>query len=223
MRESGHILSYLVVKSQVNLNIFVIIWSMWKNAQMSLLKDKYIGPLIKKYGDCNIKARHHKDYFEDLCSAIVGQQLSGKVADVIFGRFTGVVKKVTPENILKIPDQTLRDSGLSWAKVRYVKDLAKRTHEGKLETKILAELSDEDVEKELIAVKGIGRWTAQMFLMFTLGRADIFPSDDLGIKNGIKKLTGKEFNKKKIEIFAERWKPYRTVASWYIWKNLDNR
>ncbi len=206
------------VKSQV----LCYILAMWKNAQKELLKDMYIGPLIEKYGDCTIKISAQEDYFEDLCSSIVGQQLSGKVADVIFGRFVEAVRKVTPQNILKIDDQKLRDCGMSWGKVSYVKDLALKTKNGELQTKKLAKLSNDEVEKELVAVKGIGKWTAQMFLMFTLGRADIFPVDDLGIKNGIKKLTGKEMTKAEMAEFAEIWKPYRTVASWYIWKNLDN-
>src|SRR5258708_5269590 len=135
---------------------------MWENAQNELLKDKYIGPLIKKYGTCTIEPRHHKDYFKSLCSEIIGQQLSGKVAYVIFERFEKCVKKITPENILKTRDQKLRDCGMSWGKVSYVKDLALKTKNGELKTKKLADLSDEEVEKELIAVKGIGKWTAQM-------------------------------------------------------------
>ncbi|HWA52271.1 MAG TPA: DNA-3-methyladenine glycosylase [Patescibacteria group bacterium] len=196
---------------------------MWQQAEEELSKDKYLKKLIEKYGHCTINVRLEDDYFEDLCSAIVGQQLSGKAADAIFAKFKKTVIEITPEAILKVEDQALRNSGLSWAKVKYIKDLAKRTHEGSLETKNLSNLSDENIEKELTAVKGIGKWTAQMFLMFTLGRADIFPSGDLGIKNGIKKLTGKEMKPEEMEKFAERWKPYRTVASWYIWRNLDNR
>jgi DNA-3-methyladenine glycosylase II len=196
---------------------------MWKNGQKVLLEDTYIGPLITKYGECTISIQTHKDYFENLCSSIVGQQLSGKVADVIFERVKKASGKITPQDILKTSDQVLRDCGLSFRKVSYIKDLALKTQNGELKTQKLAELSDEEVEKELVAVKGIGRWTAQMFLMFTLGRMDIFPSDDLGIKNGLKKLTGKDMTKNEMEEFAERWKPYRTLASWYIWRNLDNR
>src|SRR5581483_9715791 len=107
--------------------------------------------------------------------------------------------------------------------VKYIKDLAKRTDDGSLETRNLENLSDEEVIKELTNVKGIGVWTAQMFLMFTLAREDIFPPGDLGIKNGIKKLTGKEMKPQEMEEFSQRWSPYRTVASWYIWRNLDNR
>lgn len=195
---------------------------MWEEAKNKLLKDKYLSPLIKKYGDCTIGPRHHRDYFEHLCGAIINQQLSGKVADVIFGRFKNVVGKVTPQNVLKTSDLDLRNCGMSWGKVSFVKDLATKTENSELKTRELPKLSDEEVERELVAVKGIGRWTAQMFLMFTLARADIFPSDDLGIKNGLKKLVGKEMTKKEMEEFAQRWKPYRTVASWYIWRNLDN-
>ena len=196
-----------------------------KQSLSYLVQDKYIGPLIGKYGDCTIAVKHHKDYFENLCSSIIGQQLSGRVADVIFGRFKKCVGKVEPKNVLKIADQKLRDCGMSWAKVNSIKDLAKRTKEGKLKTRSLTELSEAEVKKELVAVRGIGNWTAEMFLMFTLGRADIFPSDDLGIRNGMIKLIGPHFAKAsrgEMEKFAERWKPYRTVASWYIWKNLDN-
>ena len=196
---------------------------MWKKGQNHLLKDKWIGPLIEKYGDCEIKKRHHRDYFESLCGEIIGQQLSGKVAEVIFERFKKIVGEINPGGILKMDGQALRDCGMSWGKVSFIKDLAEKTKKGKLKTKQLENLSDEEVEKELIEVKGIGKWTAQMFLMFTLGREDVFPTDDLGIKNGLKKLTGKEMTKKEMEEFGMRWKPYRTVASWYIWKNLDSR
>ena len=196
---------------------------MWKNAQEELLKDKYIGPLIHVYGDCTISIGVHGDYFKDLCSAICGQQLSGKAADTIFKRFVSRVKVVNPKNILKASDQELRDCGLSYRKVSYIKDLALKTQNGELRTKIFTKLSNEEVEKELVAVKGIGRWTAHMFLMFTLGRADVFPSDDLGIKKGMEKILNKDLTKIEMEKLSERWKPYRTVASWYIWKNLDNR
>jgi len=196
---------------------------MWKEAQKHLSEDRYIGPLIKKYGDCTIKPKHHRDYFEDLCGAIIGQQLSGRVADVIFKRFEVCVRRVKPQNILGTTDQKLRDCGMSWAKVSFIKNLAEKTQTGELKTKKLAKLSDEEVEKELVAIKGIGKWTAQMFLIFTLGRPDVFPIDDLGIKNGMKKIIKKEMTKGQMINFAERWKPYRSIASWYIWRNLDSK
>src|SRR3989344_1935469 len=196
---------------------------MWKEAEEFLLKDKYIGPLVKKYGSCKIKPRVHIDYFQGLVGEIIGQQLSGRVADVIYERLKKKVNgRLTPRKILALSDQELRNCGMAWAKVRSIKDLAQRVKDRKLHIRKLNELPDDEVMRELIAVKGIGRWTAEMFLMFTLGRPDIFPVDDLGIKKGFEKVTGKKFDRVKSAKFALRWKPYRTVASWYIWAVLDN-
>lgn len=197
---------------------------MWSKAEWFLRKDKHIGPLVKKWGHCTIKLRVHKDYFGSLCGDIVGQQLSGRVADVIFERFEKALGgRVTPEAVLKIDGQKLRDCGMSWGKVSFVKDLASKTKSGELQTKKLANLPDEEVIRELVAVKGIGRWTAEMFLMFSLARPDIFPVDDLGIKKGFEKVTGRKFDKAKSARFAEKnWAPYRTVASWYLWRSLEN-
>ncbi len=187
------------------------------------LKDKYLAPLVKKFGPIDLTPRKKSQYFVSLIRAITNQQLSGKAADTIFKRFEEKVGKVKPENILAIKDDDLRACGLSWAKVRHVKDLAERTLDGRLEIKKLNKLTDEEVMKELVAVKGIGRWTAEMFLMFSLARKDIFPADDLGIKNSIKKLTGRQLKPKELSEFAVRWKPYRTYAAWYIWAALDNK
>jgi DNA-3-methyladenine glycosylase II len=197
---------------------------MWQDAEKFLLKDKYVHPLVKKWGSCTIKLRKHKDYFEHLCANIIGQQLSGRVADVIEARFKAKVGgKVTPDNVLQIKDQVLRDCGMSWGKVSFIKDLALKTKNGELRTKKLVDLSDEEVIKELVAVKGIGRWTAEMFLMFSLARPDIFPVDDLGIKKGFEKVVGKKFDKVNSAKFAQKnWKPYRTIASWYLWRSLEN-
>ena|SRR3990172_5647124 len=196
---------------------------MWKEAERFLLKDKYIGPLILKYGRCKIKPRVHIDYFQGLTGEIIGQQLSGRVADVIYDRLKKKVKgRLTPTKILALSDKELRSCGMAWVKVRSIKDLAQRIKDRKLHIRKLNELSDEEVMRELVAVKGIGRWTAEMFLMFSLGRADVFPDDDLGIKKGTKKLLGKELIGEEMVKFAIRWKPYRTVAAWYIWQALDN-
>ena len=214
---------------------------MWEEAEKFLIKDKYIGPLVKKYGSCRIKPRVHIDYFQGLIGEIIGQQLSGRVADVIFERLKGKIKgRLTPKKILALSDQELRNCGMAWAKVRSIKDLAQRVKDRKLHIRKLNELPDDEVMRELIAVKGIGRWTAEMFLMFTLGRPDIFPVDDLGIKKGLRLLTSgsenrkvrrrasgsgrmkKEMTQEEMSNFALRWKPYRTLASWYIWQGLDN-
>ncbi len=196
----------------------------WEDAEKFLLKDKYIGPLVKKWGHCTIKPRFHRDYFESLCGDIVGQQLSGRVADVIFERFKKALGgRITPETVTKIDGQKLRDCGMSWGKVSFIKDLAEKTKKGELQTKKLRVLPDEEVVSELVAVKGIGRWTAEMFLMFSLARPDVFPVDDLGIKKGFEKVTGKKFDKKNSAVFAEKnWSPYRTIASWYLWRSLEN-
>lgn len=197
---------------------------MWKKAERFLLKDKYLRPLVKKWGACTIKTRLHLDYFQALCGEIVGQQLSGKVADVIEGRLKAKIKgRLTPEKLLSLPESELRSCGMAWSKVRAIKDLSQRVKDGKLQINKLNILSDIDVRKELIEVKGIGPWTADMFLMFSLGRPDIFPLEDLGIKKGFEKTTGKKWNKVKSPKFAEKhWKPWRTAASWYLWRSLES-
>ncbi len=189
---------------------------MWKDAENKLQSDKFIGPLIKKWGSCTIKPLKKSIYFEDLIDAICSQQLSGKAAKTIFGRVKKLLIKITPENILSKTDQELRDCGLSWQKVSYVKDLASKTSSGDIRVKSLDKLGDEEVISKLVAVKGIGRWTAEMFLMFSLARPDILPKDDLGINKALKNLKVKEKD-------TEKWKPYRTVASWYLWRSLENR
>ena len=200
---------------------------MWKEAEEYLKKDKYIGPLIKKWGHCTIAPKPHMDYFQGLVGDIIGQQLSGRVADVIEGRLKAKIKgTLTPDKILRLDENKLRSCGMAWSKVRAIKDLAARAKSGELKVKSLDKLSDEEVRQELIAVKGIGPWTADMFLMFKLGRPDIFPVEDLGINKGLRLLRayGSERfeNKEYMAKFAERWKPYRTVASWYLWRSLEN-
>jgi DNA-3-methyladenine glycosylase II len=197
---------------------------MWLEAEKFLLKDKYIAPLIKKWGHCTIEPRVHIDYFQGLVREIVGQQLSGRVADVIEGRLKDKIKgRLTPDKILELQDDELRNCGMAWSKVMAIRDLAERVKNKQLQIRKLKELPDEVVKSELVAVKGIGPWTADMFLMFTLGRPDIFPTEDLGIKKGYEKVTGKKFDKEKSAKFALiNWSPYRTVASWYLWRSLEN-
>ena len=197
---------------------------MWEKAEKFLLKDKYIGPLVKKYGKCKIRPIDQKDYFKDLVDAIVQQQLSLKAAATIFGRITKELGgKVTPERILRKKDETLRACGLSYSKIKYLKDLSSRVKNGNLVLSKMNKLSDQEVMEELIAVKGIGRWTSEMFLMFALARPDVFPADDMGLQNAFKKLIKRNLKPEKMEKFAEaHWKPYRTVASWYIWRSLEN-
>lgn len=195
---------------------------MWKKAEKSLSKDKYIGPLIKKHGPCSIRPSKRSEYFQDLVYSIVGQQLSMKAAATIYERLKGELDgEVVPEKILRKRDSTLRKCGLSFSKITYVKELSERVAKGKLNLKGLDKLDDDEVANELIAVKGIGRWTADMFLMFSLARPNIFPLEDLGIVKGSKLLFKKNLSAQKIGKKAEIWKPFRTVAAWYIWRNLD--
>ncbi len=218
---------------------------MWEEAEKFLMDDRYIAPLINKYGHCTIRPRNSKYYFEDLVDAIVQQQLSIKAASSIFNRlkdalvskrntFTKVGVKhkwrelntqqidITPDKILNLSENTLRNCGLSRAKTLYIMDLSQKTLNGELHIDKLNSLSDSEVVGELIKVKGIGEWTAHMFLMFTLGRPDIFPSKDLGIRNAFEKIIKKGQSIKQMEKTALRWKPFRTVASWYLWRGLEN-
>lgn len=216
---------------------------MWRQAEEFLLQDKYIGPLVRKYGSCRIKPRQKKLYFEDLVDSIVQQQLSMKAAASIFNRIKEKISdsktpkesnrhkwrvqetikvEITPDKILNLKDDDLRKCGLSRAKVVYVKDLSEKVLNNKLKLINLDKLSDNELIDELVKVKGIGIWTAHMFLMFSLARPDIFPVGDLGLRNAFKKVTEKDLDNKKMEKFALRWKPYRTVASWYIWQSLEN-
>ena len=202
---------------------------MWDKAHKFLKKDNYIGSLVKKWGRCEIRKKPKTKYFDSIASSIIEQQLSGKAATTIYKRVVvetegKVGKTLTFGGILKTPGQKLRDCGMSWAKVKYVKDLSEKVKVSKLKLNSLDELSNEEVIEELTKVKGIGNWTAEMFLMFTLARPDIFPVDDLGIKKGFEKVTGRKFDKVKSAKFAvKNWKPFRTVASWYLWRSLENK
>ena len=195
-------------------------------AEKQLSKDKRLKKLIQKYGPCKIRKRRRVDYFEDLVASIVEQQLSGKAAKTIFSRVKTLLvksgKTITPEAVLKAKDDKLRECGMSWSKVSYIKDLAKKVKKREVDINNLNKLSDEEIIDELTKVKGIGRWTAEMFLMFTLARPDVFPLDDLGIQKGMKKLFNKILSKSEMSKIAENWKPFRTTASWYIWRVLDN-
>lgn len=196
---------------------------MWKEAEEFLRKDKHISPLIQKWGSCTVTPIKKGKYFEDLVDAICSQQLSIKAAKTIFERVKNLLISIIPEAVLNKSDQEFRDCGLSWQKVSYVKDLATKVKEKEVDLSKIQNLSDSDVISTLVKVKGIGRWTAEMFLMFSLARPDVFPLDDLGIQKGFEKVTKIKWDKKRAEKFAAKhWSPYRTVASWYLWRSLEN-
>lgn len=171
------------------------------------------------------EVRTSDKYFVSLCEDIIGQQLSGKVSDVIFGRFKKLfpAKNITPRTVLKLSEEKLRTTGMSWSKTRFIRDLAQKALDKSVQLDQLAQLADQEVIKELTKVKGIGPWTAEMFLMFTLGREDVFSYGDLGLKNAIKKLYGfkKDPTVKQMEKIVNKWKPYRTWAARILWKSLE--
>lgn len=159
-------------------------------------------------------------YFTALCEDIIGQQLSGKAADSIFARFINLFPKkiITPERLLKLTDQQIREVGTSWAKVRSLKDLALQVKTKKIKLETLDQLDDEAAMAELIKVKGVGPWTAEMFLIFTLKRPDVFSFGDLGLNKAIRNLYGK----RKIEMVVKRWTPYKSFGALALWHSLDN-
>ncbi len=163
--------------------------------------------------------------FRDIAWTITGQQLSGKAADTIFGRFEALFpdKAITPEKVVVLTDADMRAAGLSGAKTRAIKNLSETAISGSLDLKKLPSLPDPEVIAELTKVKGIGPWTAEMVLMFSLGRMDIFSSGDLGLQKGIMHIHGlkKLPNEKELRKIAEAWSPYRTYASRVLWRIAD--
>jgi DNA-3-methyladenine glycosylase II len=185
-------------------------------------RDPVLSEIIDRVGDYGIEFRDPD--FETLVKSIVYQQLSGRVASVIFGR---VVKaaggKLTPENILKLRPGRMRALGLSGQKTAYIRDLARHTRDGSVNFAELLDLPDETVIERLTEVKGVGVWTAHMFLIFALRRTDVLPLGDLGIRAAIRKAYGfPELPEAgEMEALAARWRPYCTVASWYLWRSLE--
>lgn len=190
-----------------------------------LSKDKILKKLIKRVGE--IQKTKRKDLFISLLGAIVSQQLSVKAADTIFGRFLDLFENRTPDpkTLLKISDEKLRSVGMSYQKAGYLKNIATFALEQGLNYKQLKKKTDDELVDYLIQIKGVGRWTVEMLLMFQLNRPDVFPKDDLGIQRGIKKLYELPYEKKRllleIEKIAEHWRPHRTLACRYIWRYKD--
>ncbi len=163
--------------------------------------------------------------FEDLVESITSQQLSVKAGDTIFQRFKKLFSKgrITSGAILKLTDQQIRDVGVSWSKVHYIKAIAQAQQSGLIDFAALPALADDLVIQKLITIHGVGQWTAEMFLMFALGREDIFSYGDLGLRRGLQKLYGfkKEPTRKQMEKITKRWSPYRTYAARILWRSLD--
>lgn len=181
--------------------------------------------LIARGGPCRFQARVHADPFTTLLRAIVAQQVSAAAARTIFARVRALFPNDTPvpRRMLRLSDDTLRGAGLSRAKVLYVRDLAARIHDGRLDLATLPSLSDTEAIAALTAVKGIGTWTAEVFLMFHLERPDVFPSGDLALMVAIQRAYRMRTRPTpaKARALAEAWRPHRSVASWYLWHSLS--
>ncbi|MEK7530464.1 MAG: DNA-3-methyladenine glycosylase [Patescibacteria group bacterium] len=195
-----------------------------KKALAHLTRDKKLAALIKKFEKPEFE--RNRDPFESLCRAVVGQQLSVKAAATIYGRFKALYPRgVTPRAVAKTKPQALRKVGLSNQKASYVHDLAKKFLDGTVNPKNFHEMTDEAIREHLIAVKGVGRWTADMFLMFTLHRPNVLPTGDLGIQKSMQLLFKLRIlpTHEKMVSLAEPWHPYRTIACHYLWDSLDNK
>ncbi len=186
--------------------------------------DSVMKTLIKKHGECRLQPQ--SDAFFVLCDSIISQQISVKAAAAIMKRFVALFPKEQPDPalLLGLPDEVVRAVGCSNSKVKYLKDLAGKFHDGTLKPKKFAVLEDEELIKTLTQVKGIGRWTAEMFLIFSLNRMDVMATDDYGLRKAMMLLYNMPEMPKRAPMLelAEAWKPYRSVASWYLWRSLDN-
>ena len=189
-------------------------------------RDPVIAGLIRRHGACGLADAQHEDAFTALTHAIISQQLSTKAADTIAGRFNALFQgPPTPAAVARVDDGELRAVGLSSQKIRYMRDLCARIADGSLPLHAVNELPDEDVIQSLTQVKGIGRWTAEMFLMFRLHRPDVLPVDDLGILKAVQRAYGlrKMPRAERLTKIGEPWRPYRSVACWYLWASLETK
>ncbi len=197
--------------------------------EKAILHFKSVDPVLAQLAEIvgpweSYYSQDPKDYFANLTRTIVGQQLSTKVATTIYSRFKNLFpnQEVTPKKLLEIKDTELRSIGLSNSKVSYVKNLALAVVEGQLDLKTINQKTDAEVINELVKVKGIGPWSAEMFLMFSLGREDVFSHGDLGLKTAIGRLYSLENpTREEIEKIISKWSPYKTYGCLILWKSLD--
>jgi DNA-3-methyladenine glycosylase II len=188
--------------------------------------DPVLAEIIARVGPYRLQPRRTGTHYDALVRSIVYQQLSGKAAGTIHRRFTELYpgKRPRAEHVLLSTDAQLRSAGLSRQKIGYLRDLSARVADKSLPLAHLGRLSDDAIIEHLVQVKGIGRWTVQMFLMFRLGRPDVLPELDLGVQNAIQRAYGlkKRPTPKDVLAIGEKWRPYASVASWYLWRSLEN-
>ena len=193
----------------------------WDSAKRTLARrDPVLGAIMRRFPKVHITQRGAP--FNTLARAIVGQQISVKAAQSVWNKLLLCVSEVTPEKILSKKRKELRSCGLSDRKVEYIADLAQHFADGKIHVRRWPAMQDEDVIAELTEVRGIGRWTAEMFLMFNLLRPDVFPLGDLGLQKGIRVSYFKRtVSLNRMRKLGETWRPWRSVATWYLWRSLD--
>ena len=194
----------------------------WDDACRHLSKrDRVMRKLIPQFGEGRLQSRG--DAFTTLARSIVGQQISVKAAQTVWDRFAKLPKRMTPGNVLKLKVDDMRAAGLSARKIEYLVDLALHFDSGAVHVKAWESMDDEAIIAELVAIRGIGRWTAEMFLIFHLLRPNVLPLDDVGLINGISSnyFSGEPVSRSDAREVAEAWQPWCSVATWYIWRSLD--
>jgi DNA-3-methyladenine glycosylase II len=194
----------------------------WDRAKRVLArKDPVMAGIMRSHPKVFLAKRGEP--FMTLARAIVGQQISVKAAQSVWDRFAACVGEATPQNVLAKPRPVLRACGLSDRKTEYIADLAQHFADGRIHVHRWPQMSDEDIIAELVEVRGIGRWTAEMFLIFNLLRPDVYPLDDLGLQKGIRLsyFRGRKVSLKRMQKLGEGWRPWRSVATWYLWRSLD--
>ncbi len=194
----------------------------WDEACRHLVKrDRVMKRLIPRFGPACLESRG--DAFVTLARSVVGQQISVKAAQTVWERFAGLLPAMTPQQVLALGVDDMRSAGLSARKVEYLKDLSTHFDQGKLHLQAWHGMDDEAIISELLAIRGIGRWTAEMFLIFHLMRPNVLPLDDVGLVNGISKcyFSGEAVSRSDVREVADAWAPYCSVATWYIWRSLD--
>jgi DNA-3-methyladenine glycosylase II len=194
----------------------------WDEACRHLMKrDRVMKRLIPQFGEARLESRG--DAFVTLARSIVGQQISVKAAQTVWDRFAKLSRRLTPSQVLKLKVDDMREAGLSARKVEYLVDLALHFEQGEVSVKAWSQMPDEEIIAELVAIRGIGRWTAEMFLIFHLMRPNVLPLDDVGLINGISRnyFSGEAVSRSEAREVAQAWAPYCSVATWYIWRSLD--
>jgi DNA-3-methyladenine glycosylase II len=195
--------------------------------QHLLRADKILARVIKKVGPCPLAPRRGVPPYQALVKSVTYQQLNGTAAATIFRRLLALfpgTKFPAPEDLVAAPDEKLRSAGLSRAKTAAIKDIAARTLDDVVPTRrVIAKMSDAEIIEQLTTIRGVGPWTVEMLLMFTLGRPDVLPATDYGVRSGFARVYGwKELpSPKELLEHGERWRPHRTVASWYMWRALE--